>query len=90
MLDEAQPSAERRDVQPTERIGIVNVRRLGKESKLGKRLQGRVDANPAAEFQRHLGPVISEFAREASLRLLFSAADSGIVWSDPRLMRRRQ
>jgi|OpeIllAssembly_1097287.scaffolds.fasta_scaffold393911_2 Skp family chaperone for outer membrane proteins len=85
MLDEAQPSAERRDVQPTERIGIVNVRRLGKESKLGKRLQGRVDANPAAEFQRHLGPVISEFAREASLRLLFSAADSGIVWSDPRL-----
>jgi len=85
LLDEAQPSAERRDVQPIERIGILNVRRLARESKLGKRLQGRVEADPAAEFQRRLGPVISEFGRDASLRLLFSAADSGIVWSDPRL-----
>ena len=85
MLDEAQPSAERREVQPIERIGILNLGRVAEQSKLGKLLHGKIEAKPAVEFQRRVGPVLSEFGREASLRLLFSAADSGIVWSDPRL-----
>jgi outer membrane protein len=38
-----------------------------------------------AEFQRKLGPVIQQIAEEKGLQLLFSAADSGLVWADPGL-----
>jgi Skp family chaperone for outer membrane proteins len=37
------------------------------------------------EFQRKLGPVIQQVATEKKLHLLFSAADSGIVWAEPGL-----
>jgi Skp family chaperone for outer membrane proteins len=37
------------------------------------------------DFQRKLGPVIQEVALEKKLHLLFSAADSGIVWAEPGL-----
>lgn len=38
-----------------------------------------------AEFQRKLMPVVQQVAQEKGLHLLFSAADSGIVWADPGL-----
>jgi outer membrane protein len=38
-----------------------------------------------ADFQRKLGPVIQQVAEEKGLQLLFSAADSGLVWADPGL-----
>lgn len=37
------------------------------------------------EFQRKLAPVIQQVAMEKKLHLLFSAADSGIVWAEPGL-----
>jgi outer membrane protein len=37
------------------------------------------------EFQRKLAPVIQQVATEKRLHLLFSAADSGIVWAEPGL-----
>lgn len=37
------------------------------------------------EFQRRLGPVIQAVAQEKGLHLLFSQADSGLVWADPGL-----
>lgn len=37
------------------------------------------------EFQRKLAPIVQQVAQEKKLELLFSAADSGIVWADPGL-----
>ena len=37
------------------------------------------------EFQRRLTPVIGQVAVEKNLHLLFSVADSGLVWADPSL-----
>ena len=37
------------------------------------------------EFQRRLTPVIGQLAAEKNLHLLFSVADSGLVWADPSL-----
>ena len=37
------------------------------------------------EFQRRLTPVIGLVAVEKNLHLLFSVADSGLVWADPSL-----
>ncbi len=37
------------------------------------------------EFQRKLGPIIQQVATEKSLLVLFSQADSGMVWADPGL-----
>ncbi len=37
------------------------------------------------DFQRKVGPVIEAVAREKELQLLFSQADSGLVWADPGL-----
>jgi outer membrane protein len=37
------------------------------------------------EFQRKVGPVIEAVAREKGLQLLFSQADSGLVWADAGL-----
>jgi Skp family chaperone for outer membrane proteins len=37
------------------------------------------------EFQRKLGPVIQGVAVEKGLHMLFSQADSGMVWADPGL-----
>jgi outer membrane protein len=37
------------------------------------------------EFQRKLLPIVQQVAREKGLHMLFSAADSGIVWADPGL-----
>ncbi|MGE5198253.1 MAG: OmpH family outer membrane protein [Rhodospirillaceae bacterium] len=37
------------------------------------------------EFQRKVGPVIETVAREKGLQLLFSQADSGLVWADAGL-----
>ena len=37
------------------------------------------------EFQRRLSPVINQVAVEKDLHLLFSVADSGLVWADPAL-----
>jgi outer membrane protein len=34
------------------------------------------------EFQRKLSPVVQDVATEKGLHLLFSAADSGLVWAD--------
>jgi outer membrane protein len=44
-------------------------------------LQGELQA----EFQRKLLPIVQQVAQEKGLHLLFSAADSGIVWADPGL-----
>jgi outer membrane protein len=38
-----------------------------------------------AEFQRKLLPIVQQVAQEKGLHILFSAADSGIVWADPGL-----
>ena len=38
-----------------------------------------------AEFQRKLMPIVQQVAQEKGLQILFSAADSGIVWADPGL-----
>jgi Skp family chaperone for outer membrane proteins len=37
------------------------------------------------EFQVRLSPVIAQVATERGLHLLFSVADSGLVWADPSL-----
>jgi outer membrane protein len=37
------------------------------------------------DFQRKVGPVIEEVAREKGLQLLFSQQDSGLVWADAGL-----
>jgi outer membrane protein len=37
------------------------------------------------DFQRKVGPVIEAVAREKELQLLFSQADSGLVWADAGL-----
>ncbi|MFO7694924.1 MAG: OmpH family outer membrane protein [Vicinamibacterales bacterium] len=37
------------------------------------------------DFQRKVGPVIESVAREKGLQLLFSQADSGLVWADAGL-----
>ena len=37
------------------------------------------------EFQRRLLPIVQQVAQEKGLQILFSAADSGIVWADPGL-----
>ena len=37
------------------------------------------------EFQRKLTPVVQEVAVEKGLHMLFSVADSGLVWGDPSL-----
>jgi Skp family chaperone for outer membrane proteins len=34
------------------------------------------------DFQRKLGPVIEAVAKEKGLHMLFSQADSGLVWAD--------
>jgi outer membrane protein len=38
-----------------------------------------------SEFQRKLLPIVQQVAQEKGLHILFSAADSGIVWADPGL-----
>ncbi len=37
------------------------------------------------DFQRKLNPVIDRVAREKQVHMVFSAADSGLVWADPTL-----
>lgn len=37
------------------------------------------------DFQRKVGPIIDQVAREKGLQLLFSQADSGLIWADPGL-----
>jgi outer membrane protein len=37
------------------------------------------------EFQRKLMPIVQQVAQEKGIHILFSAADSGIVWADPGL-----
>ncbi len=37
------------------------------------------------DFQRKLNPVIDKVAREKQVHMVFSAADSGLVWADPGL-----
>jgi outer membrane protein len=36
-----------------------------------------------AEFQRKLFPIVQAVAQEKGVHVIFSAADSGIVWADP-------
>jgi len=38
-----------------------------------------------AEFQQKLFPVVDQIAKEKGLHMVFSIADSGILWSDPGL-----
>jgi Skp family chaperone for outer membrane proteins len=37
------------------------------------------------DFQRKLTPVVQQVATEKGLHMLFSVADSGLVWGDPSL-----
>lgn len=37
------------------------------------------------DFQKKLNPVIDKVAREKQVHMVFSAADSGLVWADPGL-----
>lgn len=37
------------------------------------------------DFQRKLAPIVELVAKEKNLQLLFSQADSGLVWADPGL-----
>ena len=37
------------------------------------------------EFQRKLMPIVQQVAQDRGIHILFSAADSGIVWADPGL-----
>ena len=37
------------------------------------------------EFQRKVGPIVTQVATERSIQLLFSQLDSGLVWTDPAL-----
>jgi outer membrane protein len=37
------------------------------------------------DFQRKLTPVVQQVAQEKGLHMLFSVADSGLVWGDPAL-----
>jgi Skp family chaperone for outer membrane proteins len=37
------------------------------------------------EFQRKLNPIVDRVAREKQVHMVFSAADSGLVWADPTM-----
>ena len=37
------------------------------------------------DFQRKLNPVVDRVAREKQVHMVFSAADSGLVWADPSM-----
>jgi len=37
------------------------------------------------DFQRKVGPIVTQVATERSIQLLFSQLDSGLVWTDPAL-----
>jgi len=37
------------------------------------------------EFQRKLMPIVQQVSQEKGIHVLFSAADSGVVWADPGL-----
>jgi Skp family chaperone for outer membrane proteins len=37
------------------------------------------------DFQRKLNPVVDRVAREKQVHMVFSAADSGLVWADPTM-----
>jgi tetratricopeptide (TPR) repeat protein len=91
LIDAVPAEAETRVVPPVGRLGVVNVQKLADDSRLGKEFKARVAANgleqgaAQAEFQRRVAPVAANLGRETGLRLLLSAADSGIVWMDPAL-----
>jgi Skp family chaperone for outer membrane proteins len=38
-----------------------------------------------ADFQKKLMPILEELSKEKGLQVLFSAADSGVIWADPGL-----
>ncbi|NOT43595.1 MAG: OmpH family outer membrane protein [Acidobacteria bacterium] len=44
-----------------------------------------LQAQLQADFQQRLSPVIQRVAQERNLEMLFSVADSGIVWANPGL-----
>jgi outer membrane protein len=37
------------------------------------------------DFQRKLNPIVDRVAREKQVHMVFSAADSGLVWADPTM-----
>jgi outer membrane protein len=38
------------------------------------------------DFMRRLNPVIDKVAKEKQLHMVFSVADSGLIWADPQLL----
>jgi len=51
-------------------------------SRRTRRPRSRSSAGAAAEFQKQIEPVIEKVAAVKGLQMVFSVADSGLVWAD--------
>jgi len=75
VLGEAAAAQVQKDIDKTQ----VEIQRMTQDAQSElQELQNELQL----DFQRKVGPVIEAVAREKGLQLLFSQADSGLVWAD--------
>jgi outer membrane protein len=78
VMSEDARAAVQRDIDKTQ----VEIQRMSQDAQAElQELQNEL----TLDFQRKLGPVINNVAKEKGLQLLFSQSDSGLVWADPGL-----
>jgi outer membrane protein len=78
VLGEAAAAQVQKDIDKTQ----VEIQRMTQDAQAElQELQNELQL----DFQRKVGPVIEAVAREKGLQLLFSQADSGLVWADAGL-----
>lgn len=76
----------------TETARAALTKEIDRQQKEGERLEQdaqqeltELQQEVQAEFQKKLLPILQDLGREKGLQMLFSAADSGLVWADPGL-----
>jgi len=78
VMSEAAAAQVQKDIDKTQ----VEIQRMTQDAQAElQELQNELQM----DFQRKVGPVIESVAREKGLQLLFSQADSGLVWADAGL-----
>jgi outer membrane protein len=78
VMSEAAAAQVQKDIDKTQ----VEIQRMTQDAQAElQELQNELQL----DFQRKVGPVIEAVAREKGLQLLFSQADSGLVWADTGL-----
>jgi outer membrane protein len=78
VMSEAAAAQVQKDIDKTQ----VEIQRMTQDAQAElQELQNELQL----DFQRKVGPVIETVAREKGLQLLFSQADSGLVWADAGL-----